>query len=257
MKTILVIASHPELADTIRGLLNAEQYRIIHRRDVTGAEPLLGQGLLDVCILGAELNDVQSLWAVEKIRRRLPHCPMLVYTGVTPWEWEEEAYLHVVAHVLSLPPRARALNTLLERLVVPASAPAALPARRPAARPLEAPAVRLPSGPHNPVRALEVLRDFSAILTHSLCAEAMLKQFLLLLREIIGVNRAVIFLRPPPAAFGGEILRRPAFSFGLRHWIVVRAAGTFRAVPGGRHRRLSFSPWPDSAPGRRGRAGRH
>lgn len=204
MKTILVIASHPELADTIRGLLNAEQYRIIHRRDVTGAEPLLGQGLLDVCILGAELNDVQSLWAVEKIRRRLPHCPMLVYTGVTPWEWEEEAYLHVVAHVLSLPPRARALNTLLERLVVPASAPAALPARRPAARPLEAPAVRLPSGPHNPVRALEVLRDFSAILTHSLCAEAMLKQFLLLLREIIGVNRAVIFLRPPPAAFGGE-----------------------------------------------------
>src|SRR5256885_10880289 len=46
-----------------------------------------------------------------------------------------------------------------------------------------------------PVRTLEVLRDFSGILTHSLCSEALLKQFLLLLREIIGVNRAVIFLR--------------------------------------------------------------
>ena len=87
MKTLLVIATHPELSDAIRAALSAEQYRVIHRRDVTEAEPLLGQGLLDVCVVGAEENDVQSLWAVEKIRKRLPHCPLLVYTGVTPWEW--------------------------------------------------------------------------------------------------------------------------------------------------------------------------
>ena len=204
MKTLLVIAPHPELSDAIRAALSAEQYRVIHRRDVTEAEPLLGQGLLDVCVVGAEENDVQSLWAVEKIRRRLPHCPLLVYTGVTPWEWEEEAYLHGVAHVLPKPPRARALNALLERLPAPA---AVTPVRPPALRaliprPLES--AKSVSGLHNPVRALEVLRDFSGILTHSLCAEAMLKQFLLLLREIIGVNRAAIFLRPPPVAFGGS-----------------------------------------------------
>ena len=54
------------------------------------------------------------------------------------------------------------------------------------------------------VQALEILRHFSAILTHSLCAEAMLKKFLLLLREIVGVNRAAIFLREPVAAFAGK-----------------------------------------------------
>jgi nitrogen fixation/metabolism regulation signal transduction histidine kinase len=49
---------------------------------------------------------------------------------------------------------------------------------------------------------LSALRDFSAILTHSLSAEGLLKQFLLLLREIIGVNRAAIFLRSPVAGLG-------------------------------------------------------
>jgi signal transduction histidine kinase len=46
-------------------------------------------------------------------------------------------------------------------------------------------------------RALEALRNFSSILTHSLDCEALLQRFLLLLREILGVNRAVIFLRKP------------------------------------------------------------
>ena len=42
-----------------------------------------------------------------------------------------------------------------------------------------------------------MLRDFSSILTHSLDAEAMLKQFLQFLREILSVNRAAIFLNRP------------------------------------------------------------
>jgi signal transduction histidine kinase len=51
-----------------------------------------------------------------------------------------------------------------------------------------------------PSQTLDVLRDFSSILTHSLDAEAMLKQFLQFLREILSVNRAAIFLnRPSPA----------------------------------------------------------
>ncbi len=43
--------------------------------------------------------------------------------------------------------------------------------------------------------ALGALRDFSGILTHSLQTDALLRQFLQLLREILGVNRAAIFLR--------------------------------------------------------------
>ncbi len=56
------------------------------------------------------------------------------------------------------------------------------------------------SQPVVPSQTLDVLRDFSSILTHSLDAEAMLKQFLQFLREILSVNRAAIFLnRPSPA----------------------------------------------------------
>src|SRR2546428_11692344 len=49
---------------------------------------------------------------------------------------------------------------------------------------------------------LHVLRDFSAVLTHSLNAEGLLRQFLLLLRKIIGINRSVVFLRQPAPGFG-------------------------------------------------------
>jgi len=59
----------------------------------------------------------------------------------------------------------------------------------------------MPAAP-SPTQTLTALRDFSAILTHSLSAEGLLKQFLLLLREIIGVNRAAIFLRSPVAGLG-------------------------------------------------------
>jgi nitrogen fixation/metabolism regulation signal transduction histidine kinase len=47
---------------------------------------------------------------------------------------------------------------------------------------------------------LEPLRSASSILCHSLCAESLLKEFLLVLRETLGLNRAVIFLRTAPRA---------------------------------------------------------
>jgi nitrogen-specific signal transduction histidine kinase len=61
-------------------------------------------------------------------------------------------------------------------------------------RPDESP---VPGRSINAAQTLDVLRDFSSILTHSLDAEAMLKQFLLFLREILSVNRAAIFLNRP------------------------------------------------------------
>jgi signal transduction histidine kinase len=148
-----------------------------------------------------EGENVQGLWLLEKIRRRAPHCPVMLYTGSKAWQWEEEAYLQGAAHVLTKPVRARMLSALLERLwPEPAAA---------APRPL--PPVAAPEGHrvHESAPApgaghpLGVLRDFSGILTHSLDAEGMLKQFLLLLREILSVNRAAIFLRQPTGSFGG------------------------------------------------------
>ena len=78
-----------------------------------------------------------------------------------------------------------------------------------------------------------VLRDFSGILTHSLNAEGMLKQFLLLLREILSINRAAIFLRQPFASFGNA----PAVAESRR----LRAACAIGLSPGLlQHFELSF-----------------
>ena len=47
MKTLLVLASHPGLADAVRAALPPDQYRVMHYLNLEDAEPLLGAGLLD------------------------------------------------------------------------------------------------------------------------------------------------------------------------------------------------------------------
>jgi len=208
MKTLLVLAQHPEFADTISAALNPEQYRVLHRSNVDEAEPFLAHALADVVILDVDLTGVQGTWLLEKLRRRAPKCPIILYTGARQWEWEEEAYAQGVAHVLSKPVRARTLNVLLERLWTASPTTLALatiasqpilPAPVEIIRPSE---VGFPAQPPiGPAHTLGILRDFSGILTHSLNLEAMLKQFLMLLREIVSINRAAIFLRVPATPF--------------------------------------------------------
>ena len=72
MKTILVLGDHPDLADAIQTALNAEKYRVIHRVDSSEAEPFLQPGGIDLCVIDVELSNVQGLWTIEKVRRRLP-----------------------------------------------------------------------------------------------------------------------------------------------------------------------------------------
>jgi nitrogen-specific signal transduction histidine kinase/DNA-binding NarL/FixJ family response regulator len=201
MKTLLVLAPHPDLAESVRAALNPERYRLIHRISLEEAEPMLTRGMVDACILDVELANVQGIWVLEKLRRRLPHCPIIAYTATKDWQWEEEAYLQGVAHVLTKPIRARMLDALVERLWI-APAPVRAEARPVSARTSEE-TTKFIRSTHSAAQALEVLRDFSGILTHSLCAEALLKQFLLLLREILGVNRAAVFLRQPTSMFAG------------------------------------------------------
>ena len=201
MKTILVLSSHPDFADIIRASLEPEQYRVIHRLNVDEAEPLLEHDLAGACILDVNLMGVEGVWVIERLRRHAAKKPIIAYTSDNQAEWEEKAFLHGVTHVLTKPVRRQLLNSLLERLWnVPASPPprpvppAPAPSTRLFSLPVESPA----SGRSiNAAQTLDVLRDFSSILTHSLDAGAMLKQFLQFLREILSVNRAAIFLNRP------------------------------------------------------------
>jgi nitrogen-specific signal transduction histidine kinase/DNA-binding NarL/FixJ family response regulator len=208
MKTILALSPHPDFAEVIEAGLNREEYRVVHRIGVEEAEPLLVHGLISACILDVDLIGVQGIWVIERLRRRDKNCPIIAYTTDSQSEWEEEAFLHGVTHVLTKPIRPRLLGSLLDRLWAapkydqprtgqPATYTPLLP---PAAfsRPAEPSSARSV----NAAQTLGVLRDFSSILTHSLNAEAMLKQFLLFLREIFSVNRAAIFLNRPVVPLG-------------------------------------------------------
>jgi signal transduction histidine kinase/ActR/RegA family two-component response regulator len=203
MKSILVLSNHPDFAETIRAGLNPAQYRVVHRLTVDEAEPLLAHGLVAACILDADLMDVEIVWAVDRLRRYDSKSAVIVYTSASESAWEEEAFLHGVTHVLTKPVRARLLNTLLERLESPPVQRAVPVAPAPVQNSFSgAPAF---SRSINPSPTLDVLRDFSSILTYSLNAEAMLKQFLSFLREILGVNRAAIFLNRPCAPLNETI----------------------------------------------------
>ena len=199
MKTLLVLAKQSGLAEAIRAVLDPELYRVVHHQEAWAAEPLFRREIFDACVLDADLTDVRPIRVLEQLRHALPRCPLFVYASARQWEWEEEAYLLGIEHVLSKPVRAQLLISLLGRCwqkPIP-DYPPPVPIRPEAE-------VKPPAAVWGSARTLEVLRDFSSILTHSLQTESLLKQFLLLLREVISVNRAAIFLRDPV-----EIMRGP------------------------------------------------
>lgn len=247
MKTLLVLAEHPELAEAVRAAANPEQFRVVHRLNSSEAEPLLVHGLADACIVDLELTSVQAIWSLEKLRRRGPKCPIIIFAATRQSEWEEEAYLQGATHVLSKPLRPRMFSALLERLWPAAgSTPAPLTGTAPALPFTSSDTTSFVAIPpvSGPVQLLPVLRNFSGILTQSLNAEGMLKQFLLLLRDILSINRAVIFLRLPlgelAATTGlGESRRlRAVCSVGLSQGLLEHIELSLDAGIGGHLMRL-------------------
>jgi len=248
MKTILVLSPDPEFAEALRKAVDAEAWRVVHRVQPQEAEPLLVHALAQVCVVDTDLSSVEGVWVLEKLERYHPRCPILVYTAARQPAWEEEAYRKGAHHVLSKPIQPKILELLLERLlggvrpalegvrVPPAAAPA--PATSDTTRFFPAPAQP------GALTATELLRDFSAILTHSLDSTGLLRQFLLLLRRLVSINRAVIFLRSPeaalrPAGAGDEDRRlRAAASLGLGGSLLENIELSLDSGIGGQLRRL-------------------
>jgi signal transduction histidine kinase len=247
MKTLLVLAPHPELAEALRAGLNPERYRVIHRVNVEEAEPLLAHGLASACIVDVETTGVQEVWILEKLRRRATKCPVIIYTGAKQWEWEEEAYLQGATYVLTKPLRMRMFTALLDRLWTspgPAEfspAPVSIPTQE---APAPAALSLSPSSLQANYQSLGALRGFSAILTYSLDANAMLKQFLLLLRELIGINRAAVFVRQPGHWLGERLSLeesrrlRAACAIGLSPALLEHFELSFESGIGGQVTRL-------------------
>jgi nitrogen-specific signal transduction histidine kinase/DNA-binding response OmpR family regulator len=218
MKTIVVVASQSELAAAVRAALDPSRYRVIERTELSEDEIRLSSGSLDACICEVDLTMVQPIRDLEHLRRILPHCPLILYAAAPSLEWEEEAYVLGASQILAKPVRARLLNAVLERLLADKAAPEPGAAARPP------PAEGRPAAEASqiPGPTLELLRNYSSILLHNLNAESLLKEFLISLRKIIGVNRAAIFLRQPagsladtPEPVGGGRQLRSACAIGL------------------------------------------
>ncbi len=234
MRTLLVVTKQPSMASAIGSVLDPGKFQLITKEDVVDAEFLLARGAIDGAILDVELTDTRALRAVEELKGFAPNCPIILYAGSNKqWEWEEDAYVHGVQQVLTKPVRGRLLNTLLERL---------FPDRDPvaAAAPAEpSPDFSRSRTVNEPVRALEALRRFSGVLSHSLDPAALLTQFLLLLREVIGVNRAIIFLRKPSGLLSDSPLSsedrwlRSACAIGLDQNVLQHFALSLGAGIGG------------------------
>lgn len=202
MKTLLVLASHPDLAEALRTALDPERYRIVHRVNSDDAEPLLDHALVHVVVVESELAETQGTWLFEKIRRRLPNAPMIVFCDEGKWPLEEEAYLAGVKHVLRKPVRARMLEAVLEQPGTALQVARSVTPQRAAPAKASSEAMATRPGSEITLRGLQKWREFSSLLGNSLNAESLLKQFLLQLRELTGVNRAAIFLRQPVMFIG-------------------------------------------------------
>lgn len=200
--------------------------------------------------------EAAGMWVFERIRRRAPAAPILVFCDDPKWALEEEAYLAGVKHVLQKPVRARMLEALLEQPKSATNLPAAplmptpVPARLPA--PLVPETAMRPANEAT-LRSLQKWREFSSLLANSLSTEALLKQFLLQLREITGVGRAAIFLRQPvlavgnPATMGGGKFLRSAYAIGLSSSIVDQLELSLETGVGGHIYRHGRILWRDSA----------
>jgi signal transduction histidine kinase len=227
MRTLLVVTRQLSLASAIQAVLDPVEFQLITKAEVSEAEALLARGVVDVTILDVVQPDARAIRAIEEVRGHDETCPVLVYVASKDWEWEEEAYLNGAAHVLTKPIRVKLLHSLLDRLTQPTDT--SLPT---------APVAPVPdytrSHAVEPMRALEALRRFSGVLPHSLESDQLLKQFLLPLREIIGVNRAIVFLRKPGSVTGGGLFSqedrsmRAACAIGLDQVVLQRFALSLR-----------------------------
>ena len=221
-KVVLVNAG---LAAALSAVLDSSRYRIMECDDFNEEELRLTGASIDACILDVDLTTVEPIRQVEKLRRLLPQCPVIIYASETDRRWEEEAYLLKVSHVLDKPMRERLLNSLLDRLCTdraPAEEKQAPPTqqKKPAA---EAPGTG---------QVLRMLHKSCSILRHSLSAELLLEEFLIELRERLCINRAAVFLRAIPGQ-GNSQLFTSACAFGISPLVLEHAELTLDSGIGG------------------------
>jgi nitrogen-specific signal transduction histidine kinase/DNA-binding response OmpR family regulator len=217
MKTLLVVTEHLDFTETICSGLKPGQWRIINSHSLEQGEPMLERGCIDSCIVDADSSKDRGRSWLRTLQNKAPGSTMILYAHSRDSEWEREVYLRGASYVLAKPVDGLLVAALLDR---PRPGTSSLLATRSLLRtPVRRAGVRTES--EVAAQATHVLRGFSRMLSHSLSMEELLRPFLYWLRDLLSINRAVIFLAERQARAGhpvearpGEELR-PSCAFGL------------------------------------------
>ena len=182
MRTLLVIADQGGFGAAVEAILAPLDYRLCFKNKLDTDLFSLTPPLIDACLLDAELIDVAPLRLIERLRQHFTACPIIVYTADKKREWEEEAYLAGVSHILSKPLRAELLNHLLAQVCNSEESAEPL-----AVSPVQS---EKPASPN-----FELLKHVTRLFQHGNSSEGMLQEALLVVRELFCINRAAIFVR--------------------------------------------------------------
>jgi signal transduction histidine kinase/DNA-binding NarL/FixJ family response regulator len=204
MKNLVAISPQKGFSAALETVLPADLWRVIHHTSPWEKGLLSVNSAVDVIVVECRLTDVMPIQLIKSLKKLQPFTPVLLYTDEERQEWVEEAYLAGASYILPKPIRHALFTLILQRVCPPelTQAHSAGILRKSSSATENIKAV---DTPQSAARTLAALRDFSRILTRDLVTEALPKRFLDLLREILSVNRAAIFLRKPSSSFLQEM----------------------------------------------------
>lgn len=85
MRTVLVIAPNPALPAAVRQALAPERYRVIEHTALREDELRLTASAVDACVFDVDLTSIEPIRQVERLRRVLPQCPIILYASDSQW----------------------------------------------------------------------------------------------------------------------------------------------------------------------------
>lgn len=188
MINLIIISATERFCDTIRERLRDNYWKISFHSTFSEAQPLLASGIFDFCLIDAAPGLRQYVEKLPPLQSWSESCKFIAVAEAASTEEIEYAYNHGFDYVLPKPLQEGLLKTVLsgERHLA-----YSMPFNQPPAQPINNPSSSTPPP------SLDIIRDFSRILSHSLDLPSLVRHFVLKVREIIGVNRVAIFLEDP------------------------------------------------------------
>ena len=188
MTRLLLITDDSPAQPLIAALSSAADFQVTLRHKFADAQRALVAGAFEACLFLPKTLTAETLGEITSTRALLTHLPLVTVMPVGTATDQQQRVLAAGADItLFHPLNLAALTRVLQRLGARAAdVPAGFISPTQACQPKAA--------AMSP--ALEVLRDFSQVLGYSLDYRQLTQQFILRLREVVGVSRIAIFLEP-------------------------------------------------------------